>query len=87
MYGVDKLHLHHYVIAQYILIFACFQTPLITWVNGYVTGMMIDGGAEFGWDPLFENPEDMWRNRKNASKKLQEAHEEKDLNSLHIIII
>jgi len=37
-----------------------------------VTGMMIDGGAEFGWDSIIENPQDMWRNRKNET--LQQNH-------------
>ncbi|CDW76705.1 UNKNOWN [Stylonychia lemnae] len=73
VFGIDRFHLHHYVIAQYILVFSCFQTPLITWINGYVTGMMIDGGASFDWDPLFEDPQDMNR-YKDKTLRLSQPH-------------
>lgn len=54
--NLERMHLHHYIIGMMIMVFTSDQCPYITALNGVATGMMIDGVATWGFDPLFNKP-------------------------------
>lgn len=51
--GIEKVHLHHYVFAMVLIFFTCYPEKYIRMLNGIGTGMLLDGGSSFGWDPVF----------------------------------
>eukprot|EP00347_Sterkiella_histriomuscorum_P007731 403347772 len=53
-YGVNRFHLHHYILGQMLVFFTCYQDHYIIFLNGIGTGIMLDGGSSFDWDPIFE---------------------------------
>ena len=48
------LHIHHYFVALLLLTFIGYQHPVLTLVHGYLTGMFIEGGCNYGFDPVWE---------------------------------
>ena len=53
VFGIDNFHLHHYVLGQMLIFFTCYQEHYIIFLNGIGTGIMLDGGSSFGWDPVY----------------------------------
>ena len=39
--------------------FICYQSIFVTVVHGYFNGMMIEGGARWGYDPVWEGDDDI----------------------------
>ncbi len=56
-YSIDEFHLHHYQLGMILAFFTAFQVPFITFLNGVGSGIMLDGGSSYDWDPMFE----VWR--------------------------
>jgi hypothetical protein len=46
-------HMHHYTIAMTALTMICHQNIFIVIINGILTGMMIEGGSRWGYDPVW----------------------------------
>lgn len=57
VYSIDEFHLHHYQLGLLLAFFTAFQTPFIGCLNGLGSGIMLDGGSSYDWDPMFEE----WR--------------------------
>ena len=52
-----QLHLHHYVIACFMLTVVCYQSPFISFFYGFMNGMAVEGGCRWGFDPIWEKKE------------------------------
>ena len=48
------LHVHHYVVAMIVLSFLCYQSPFLTACHGFFSGMLVEGGARWGFDAIWE---------------------------------
>lgn len=48
-----KLHIHHYFWSSVIVTFLCYQSVFITLVAGFFNGVMLEGGADWGFDPIW----------------------------------
>lgn len=47
------LHIHHYLVALIVLSFISLQTEFFTFAQGLFYGMFIEGGARWGYDPIW----------------------------------
>ena len=47
------LHIHHYVVGFIVVTLIGYQSPFMTFLNGYFTGMYIEGGCRWGYDPIW----------------------------------
>merc|ERR1712060_67600 len=52
-----QLHMHHYVVGFMMCTFIGYQSVPMALVHGFCTGMMIEGGCRWGFDPIWEPPE------------------------------
>ncbi|PSC71850.1 hypothetical protein C2E20_4784 [Micractinium conductrix] len=52
--GAYALHLHHYALGFAIAIFAAFNHPVSGLVLALATAVFVQGGAAYGFDPMFE---------------------------------
>ena len=50
---LDAIHIHHYFLAAYILLFLRFRTPVTMICSAFCAGVCVEGIAEWGMDPLF----------------------------------
>ena len=48
-----EVHIHHYSIGAFVTAIICYQSIFLTIVNGLFNGMMIEGGARWGYDTTF----------------------------------
>ena len=48
------LHVHHTNIGMWAAIMLGYQHPVITVLHGLTNGVMIEGGARWGYDPIWE---------------------------------
>ena len=55
--GCKNIHLHHYTLMMIILSFLCYQDVFTTFISGYFNGVMMEGAANYGYDPIFERGE------------------------------
>jgi hypothetical protein len=46
-------HIHHYVLAMIVLSFLGYQSKFLTIAHGIFTGIMIEGGSRWGYDPIW----------------------------------
>lgn len=51
--GKKKLHIHHYFWSAIIVTFLCYQSVFITFVAGFFNGVNLEGGANWGYDPIW----------------------------------
>ena len=49
-------HLHHYLVAMVLQSVLGVQVPFMTFVCGLMNGTMVEGGARWGYDPIWEIP-------------------------------
>ena len=47
------LHIHHTSFGSIGVIGLAYQNPLITFLHGISNGVMIEGGAKWGYDPIW----------------------------------
>lgn len=47
------LHIHHYFWASIIVSFLCYQSIFITLASAFFNGVVIEGGAHWGFDPIW----------------------------------
>ena len=47
------IHIHHYLIGMCSLPLVCYQASYITMLNGFLVGVMIEGGARWGYDQIW----------------------------------
>lgn len=47
------LHIHHYFLAICVMSFISLQTRFMTVMHGFFHGMFIEGGARWGYDPIW----------------------------------
>jgi hypothetical protein len=53
-----QLHLHHYCLAFIILSFICYQSVFISIIHEFCQGMMIEGGARWGFNEIWTPKDD-----------------------------
>lgn len=53
-----NLHVHHYCVSLILVPFICYQSIVVTFMQGFLIGMMIEGGARWGFDPLWVDDND-----------------------------
>lgn len=70
--------MHHYFLFFIFLTLVSFQNPMLTIVHGFFNGGFIEGGARWGFDPVWIGSEVPFRN--DRSKK-REVIFEGDFNS------
>ena len=51
--GIKKAHLHHYVICMIFITLIGYQSVWLTIVHGIANGIMIEGSARWGLDPIW----------------------------------
>ena len=51
-----ELHIHHYVIAMALLSILCYQSVFLSAIQGITQGVMLEGGARWGYDPIWIKP-------------------------------
>eukprot|EP00352_Strombidinopsis_acuminata_P005683 CAMPEP_0176354028 /NCGR_PEP_ID=MMETSP0126-20121128/12237_1 /TAXON_ID=141414 ORGANISM="Strombidinopsis acuminatum, Strain SPMC142" /NCGR_SAMPLE_ID=MMETSP0126 /ASSEMBLY_ACC=CAM_ASM_000229 /LENGTH=151 /DNA_ID=CAMNT_0017705973 /DNA_START=839 /DNA_END=1294 /DNA_ORIENTATION=+ len=51
--GKKKLHIHHYFWSSTIVTFLCYQSVFITFCAGLFNGITLEGGANWGFDPIW----------------------------------
>ena len=49
-----ELHVHHTNIGMWAATMLGYQHPVITILHGLMNGVMIEGGARWGYDPIWE---------------------------------
>jgi hypothetical protein len=50
----DKLlHVHHYVLFAFLQSIIGYQSPVFTLAQGFCAGVMVEGGARWGYDPIW----------------------------------
>ena len=52
--GAADVHMHHYVMAAFVVSFVCYQSVLLTFVHGLACGIMIEGGTRWGYDGIWQ---------------------------------
>lgn len=53
--GKYEFHFHHYCVGMFMLIMCCYQNMYMAAVYAIFNGVLIDGGARWGYDPIW-NP-------------------------------
>ena len=48
-----SIWIHHYVVAGVLITFIGYQSPILTIAHGFAMGVMIEGGARWGFDPIW----------------------------------
>jgi len=48
-----QLYIHHYMIGLCSIPLVSYQKPLISLLNAFLVGMMIEGGSRWGYDPTW----------------------------------
>ena len=48
-----SLHIHHYFLSWMMLTFICYQSEFLTFMHGFAMGVYIEGGARWGFDPIW----------------------------------
>ena len=48
-----SIHIHHYVCAGVVALFVGYQSPVLTFASGFAMGTFIEGGARWGYDPIW----------------------------------
>lgn len=48
-----RLHMHHYTVGMIILLTVGYQSIPAAILSGFSNGMMIEGGARWGYDPVW----------------------------------
>ena len=51
--GTRDLHLHHYTISMTLVVFLGIQRPIFSFLCGLNNGVMVEGGARWGYDPIW----------------------------------
>ena len=51
--GAVDTHIHHYVVAGIVVSFICYQNIFLTIVHGIFSGILIEGGTRWGYDPIW----------------------------------
>ena len=51
------IHIHHYFIGITLTTFICYQDPFLSIVHGFFFGMFLEGGCRWGYDPMYEAPD------------------------------
>lgn len=51
-------HFHHYLIAMCCIPLVCIQNYAVCFIHGYLVGMMVEGGARWGYDAVWTRIED-----------------------------
>lgn len=55
LYGVDRqLHVHHWTLAIILSAYLCYQDYVVLALQGLLNGVMIEGIARWGLDPIWE---------------------------------
>ena len=55
IYRSDKqLHVHHWVVAIILCSFLCYKDYVVLGLHGLLNGVMIEGIARWGLDPVWE---------------------------------
>lgn len=47
------LHFHHYTWAMCMILFLGIQRPFMSFLCGWINGVMIEGGSRWGYDPIW----------------------------------
>ena len=48
------LHIHHVNIGMFCTVMLGYQNVIVTLLHGIANGVMIEGGARWGYDPIWE---------------------------------
>ena len=56
--AAKDVHIHHYCIGAAVVSVCCYQDAFITFVSGIFTGIMIEGGSRWAYDPVFTYDEE-----------------------------
>ena len=49
-----KLHIHHYFIGLFVVLFVGYQSYYVAALSGIFTGIMIEGASRWGFSTLWE---------------------------------
>ena len=52
--NTHDLHIHHTNIGMFLTLIFGYQNVLVTVFHGIANGVMIEGGARWGYDPIWE---------------------------------
>ena len=50
------VHIHHYVVGFLAVLIIQYQSEFFTFVSAIFTGVMIEGGSRWGYDPIWTYP-------------------------------
>ena len=50
------LHIHHWFLGAFMQVFMCYQNGFVTAVQAIFAGIMTEGASRWGYDPLFNAP-------------------------------
>ena len=51
--GEAAFHLHHYTLAMILQVLLSQQSMVITIIQGFFAGVMVEGGSRWGYDPIW----------------------------------
>ena len=60
------LHLHHYTWAMCCILILGVQQPFISFLCGWANGVMVEGAARWGYDPIWKRKEDQVKEEKES---------------------
>ena len=66
-----NLHIHHTNIGMWAAIMCGYQHPVITIFHGWSNGVMIEGGARWGYDPIWERKQLKDEKQQRSSENLE----------------
>lgn len=70
-----EFHLHHWYVGAVMMTFIGYRTVALTLANGFFNGIMIEGGARWGFDPIWEK--ESLEGRTNNQQKGYESSRER----------
>ena len=63
------VHIHHYTLGLILMSFISIQSPFASVVHAFLHGMFIEGGCRWGFDPIWEIPDDYSETPSGQSKR------------------
>ena len=84
--GCKNIHLHHYTLMMIILSLLSYQDAFTTLLSGYFNGVMIEGAANYGYDPIFERGDEAVASVSNSEIRAEQEKARSRLITIGLLL-
>ena len=79
--GATDVHIHHYCVTAFLVSVIGYQSAFLTFVQAVCSGIMVEGGSRWGYDPIFTYDGQSQSKQLKKAKRAQAERIAKEMGS------